>query len=172
MKKLLLCITALTMLVTGARAQDISGNWQGTLKAGKDLRLIFNLYKGDKDAWSANMYSIDQTPQPIPVDSVAKQGSNIKIAVGLIGGTFEGKLSDDNKTMTGTWSQGGQSSFAAHPGKGDAGDGVGDSNASCSGKADGGRCESILRCGDDQAESLRRGKDAGPDHERAQFQGS
>ena len=110
MKKLMLCMVALaTMFGTGARAQDLSGNWQGTLKAGgKDLRVIFNLYKGEKDGWSAKLYSIDQTPQPIPVNSVTKQGSTVKMTIDLIGGGFEGKLSDDNKTMTGTWTQGTQ----------------------------------------------------------------
>jgi uncharacterized protein (TIGR03435 family) len=109
MKKLMLCIVALaTMFGTSARAQDLSGNWQGTLKAGKDLRVIFNFYKGDKDAWSAKMYSIDQGAQAIPVTSVTKQGSSIKISVDMIGGIFEGKLSDDSKTMTGTWTQGTQ----------------------------------------------------------------
>ena len=109
MKKLMVFVVALaTMFGTVARAQDLSGNWQGTLKVGKDLRIIFSLSKGDKDGWSAKMYSIDQTPQPIPVNSVTKQGANIKMTVEMIGGTFEGKVSDDNKTMTGTWTQGTQ----------------------------------------------------------------
>jgi uncharacterized protein (TIGR03435 family) len=109
MKRLLLCVVALAAIFgTGARAQDLSGNWQGTLKAGKDLRVIVNFYKGDKDAWSAKMYSIDQGGQAIPVTSVTEHGSSIKISVDMIGGTFEGKLSEDGKTMTGTWTQGTQ----------------------------------------------------------------
>jgi hypothetical protein len=109
MKKVMLCIVALAATFgTNALAQDLSGNWQGTLKAGKDLRVIFNLYKGDKDAWSAKMYSIDQGAQAIPVASVTKQGASIKISVDMIGGLFEGKLSGDSKTMTGTWTQGTQ----------------------------------------------------------------
>jgi uncharacterized protein (TIGR03435 family) len=110
MKKLMLCVVGLATMLGGvARGQDLSGNWQGTLKVGgKDLRIIFNLYKGDKDGWSAKLYSIDQTPQPIPVNSVTKQGSTIKMTVEMIGGGFEGKLSDDNKTMAGTWTQGTQ----------------------------------------------------------------
>lgn len=109
MKKKLLCLLALvTMLAGGARAQDLSGNWQGTLKAGQGLRIIVNFFKGDKDGWSAKVYSIDQGAQPIPVTAVTKQGSNIKISVDMIGGVFEGKLSDDSKTMTGTWTQGPQ----------------------------------------------------------------
>ena len=106
MKKLLLCLAVLAALLGGvARAQDISGNWQGTLKVGKDLRIIFNLYKGDKDGWSAKMYSIDQTKQAIPVNSVTRQGSDIKMTVDMIGGSFAGKLSEDGKTITGTWTQ-------------------------------------------------------------------
>jgi uncharacterized protein (TIGR03435 family) len=109
MKKLLLCVIALAaMFETGARAQDLSGNWQGTLKAGKDLRVIFNFYKGDKDAWSAKMYSIDQGGQAIPVTSVTEHASNIKISVDMIGGTFEGKLGEDGKTIAGAWTQGTQ----------------------------------------------------------------
>jgi uncharacterized protein (TIGR03435 family) len=87
---------------------DLSGNWQGTLKAGKDLRVVFNIYKGDKDGWSAKMYSIDQTPQPIPVSSVTRQGSVVKISVDMIGCSFEGKLDANGKSIAGKWTQGGQ----------------------------------------------------------------
>jgi uncharacterized protein (TIGR03435 family) len=118
MKKLMLCLVALAALFASPtlRAQtavpptpgDLSGNWQGTLKVGKDLRIIFNIYKGDKDGWSAKMYSIDQTPQPIPVSSVTRQGSVIKISVTGIGGSFEGKLDASGKSIAGTWTQGQQ----------------------------------------------------------------
>lgn len=110
MKRPLLCAVALVaMFGSGALAQDLSGNWQGTLKAGQDLRVIFTISKGDKDTWSAKMYSIDQGAQPIPVSSVTQHESNIKMSVEMIGATFEGKLSDDGKTMTGAWTQGLQS---------------------------------------------------------------
>ena len=52
------------------------------------------------------MYSIDQTPQPIPVNSVTRTGTDIKMTVDIIGGSFAGKVSEDGKTMTGTWTQG------------------------------------------------------------------
>src|SRR5450755_4655425 len=109
MKKMMLCMAVLiTMFGARAWAQDIEGNWQGTLKAGQDLRIIVNFYKGTKDAWSAKMYSIDQGGQPIEATSVTRQGTDIKVSVALIGGTYEGKLSEDGKTMTGTWTQGPQ----------------------------------------------------------------
>jgi uncharacterized protein (TIGR03435 family) len=115
MKKLMLCLVALAALIAtpALRAQtaahpapgDLSGNWQGTLKVGKDLRIIFNIYKGEKDGWSAKMYSIDQTPQPIPVTSVTRQGSAVKILVDMIGGSFEGTLSADGKSIDGSLTQ-------------------------------------------------------------------
>ena len=105
-RPLLWAVMLVAMFGTGALAQDLSGNWQGTLKAGRDLRVIFTISKGDKDTWTAKMYSIDQGAQPIPVSSVTQHESNIKMSVEMIGGTFEGKLSDDGKTMTGAWTQG------------------------------------------------------------------
>ena len=105
-RPLLWAVVLVAMFGTGALAQDLSGNWQGTLKAGRDLRVIFTISKGDKDTWTAKMYSIDQGAQPIPVSSVTQHESNIKMSVEMIGGTFEGKLSDDGKTMTGAWTQG------------------------------------------------------------------
>jgi uncharacterized protein (TIGR03435 family) len=128
MKKLMLCLVALAALIAtpALRAQataqpstatpataapapgDLSGNWQGTLKVGKELRVVFTIYKGDKDGWSAKMYSIDQTPQPIPVTSVTRQGPVIKISVTGIGGSYEGTLSADGKSINGTWTQGPQ----------------------------------------------------------------
>lgn len=109
MKKVMLCVFALAaMCTTTARSQDISGEWQGTLKAGKDLRIVLKIFKGDKDGWSAKMYSIDQGGQPVNVTSLTRQGSTIKMAVDLIGGTYEGRLSEDGKSIAGTWTQGPQ----------------------------------------------------------------
>jgi hypothetical protein len=40
-RALLWAVVLVAMFGTGALAQDLSGNWQGTLKAGQDLRVIF-----------------------------------------------------------------------------------------------------------------------------------
>ena len=48
MKPTMLWIVALVTLgVSSLCAQDILGNWQGTLKTGIDLRLIVEIVKGD-----------------------------------------------------------------------------------------------------------------------------
>jgi len=107
MKRGLLYLTAVLALVVPAlRAQDITGNWQGALKTPqKDLRTVLVVTKDDGKL-KATMYSIDQGAQPIKVSSISLDGSTFKYAVDLIGGTYEGKLSADGTTITGTWSQG------------------------------------------------------------------
>ncbi len=87
-------------------AQDLTGNWQGTLKTGIDLRVIMEISKADSGGWKATMYSIDQTTNPIPVNSVTLDGSNLKLTVDMVRGTFEGKISADGNSIVGTWSQG------------------------------------------------------------------
>jgi len=115
MKKLMLCLVALAALVVppALRAQaaaapapgDLSGNWQGTLHAGKDLRIIVRLTKDDSQL-KAVMYSIDQGGQPINTTGVSLQGTDFKFTVPSVNGTYEGKLSADAKFITGTWVQG------------------------------------------------------------------
>jgi len=130
------------------RAQDISGDWQGTLHGGKDLRVILHIEKaplqsnasekkdvdkagkqdaakiekndygraekkdsekkdgGNAAAWKAVLYSIDQGPDGIPVSSVTLQDSTLKLALEVIRGTYEGKLSADGQSIKGVWIQG------------------------------------------------------------------
>ena len=89
-----------------AAAQDIAGTWQGTLHAGQDLRIVLKITKADGGGYKADNYSIDQGGQPLPADKITLDGSTVKMSVKMIGGTYEGKLSADGKTMTGNWAQG------------------------------------------------------------------
>jgi uncharacterized protein (TIGR03435 family) len=84
---------------------DITGDWQGTLQAGKSLRLIVKITKADKGL-AAKFYSIDQPVPPLAVSSITTDGSAVKFSVDIIGGTFQGTVSADGNTMTGTWTQG------------------------------------------------------------------
>jgi uncharacterized protein (TIGR03435 family) len=84
---------------------DISGDWQGTLQAGKLLRTVLKITKTDK-GWSATMYSIDQGAQPIKATSATLDGSTFKYTVDLIGGSYQGTLGADGNSIAGTWTQG------------------------------------------------------------------
>jgi non-heme chloroperoxidase len=91
-------------------ARDLNGDWQGAIKAGAvELRVIIHIEKGDSGAWMGSLASIDQGPDrgaTAPADSLTLQGSDVKMGFAALRGSFEGKLSADGTTMTGTWSQG------------------------------------------------------------------
>ena len=92
-----------TVIVT---AQDLTGTWQGTLHVGQDLRIVLKIAKADAGGYKSSFYSIDQTPNPFTVDKTTLDGSAVKLLVNQIGGTFEGKVSADWKTIVGSWAQG------------------------------------------------------------------
>lgn len=92
--------------VAVAQTPNVAGNWQGTLQAGKELRIVF-VIAGEGNALKATMHSIDQGTQGIPVNTITLQGNTLRMSVSVIGGTFEGTLSPDGTTIAGNWSQGG-----------------------------------------------------------------
>jgi len=114
MKKLLFGILAFTTFCgSSLLAQSLVGNWQGTLApppgappAAKELRIVMKVATTDGDMLKATLYSIDQGGQGIPGGAITVQGKAVKIPVPGIGGTWEGTLSNDGNTLTGTWTQG------------------------------------------------------------------
>jgi len=90
-------------------AQDISGDWQGTLKGtaeGTDLRLVLRINKSDNGEWGAMLYSIDQSPEGldgITVNSLTLQGSDFRFFIDAWHQGYEGKLNADGNSIRGTW---------------------------------------------------------------------
>lgn len=84
---------------------DITGSWQGTIHANKDLRQVLQISKGEK-GFTGKMFSIDQGGNGIAVPSIVFDGSTVKFSVDMIGGAFTGTLSSDGNSIVGTWNQG------------------------------------------------------------------
>ena len=99
-----------TMFGTTLVAQNIAGDWQGTLKAGnQELRVVVAIDKSAEGNWNGTFGSIDQSPDwaaRTPIDTITLQGSNLKFAIAGLRGSYEGKLSADGASVEGTWSQG------------------------------------------------------------------
>jgi hypothetical protein len=95
------------LLASALHAQNITGTWQGTLKAGpRDLRIVLKISLED-DKLKAVVYSIDLAGgQPMNANSISRDGSTINMTVTMIGGSYEGKLGADSNSITGTWTQG------------------------------------------------------------------
>jgi len=71
MGKKMLWLTLVAMLLgSSLYAQDLGGDWQGTLKAdSQELRIIVRIEKGEGGSRKAAMYSIDQGTDAIPITS-------------------------------------------------------------------------------------------------------
>jgi non-heme chloroperoxidase len=102
------------LLMTGVLfAQDITGAWQGTLKAG-ELRMIVRIARQLDGSLEARILRV--TPNPPDwgsgnrVNSVSLQGSDFKLTADSMKVTYDGKLSADGTSITGTWTQAGDSS--------------------------------------------------------------
>jgi uncharacterized protein (TIGR03435 family) len=91
------------------QAQDITGTWQGTLQppnAPKGLRIVFQITK-EAEQLKAVLRSIDQGGQAINAGAITFQGSVLKLTIPAIGGNYEGRMSGDGNSISGTFTQGG-----------------------------------------------------------------
>ena len=111
MAKRTLMAVALVVSTAGvAQAQNIVGDWQGTLKAGPtELRLALHVVKGDDGGFKATLDSIDQGANGIPVTTISLKDSNLIFTVAAVRGFYEGKVNPDGMIIDGTWSQKGAS---------------------------------------------------------------
>lgn len=108
MKKLTLWMMALAALPgTALQAQNITGNWQGTLEfPQRKVRIVFKIGL-ENDKLQATLYTVDQ-PSPPVATTITRDGSTVKITIPSFAAAYEGKLSADGNSITGTFNQGAQ----------------------------------------------------------------
>ena len=98
-------------------AQDITGDWNGTLHAnGAELRLVMHLSKNADGTLKATLDSIDQGANGIPVSSATLKDSKLNLDVSAVHGTYDGKVNADASEIAGTWTQGAQLELNFHRG--------------------------------------------------------
>jgi non-heme chloroperoxidase len=109
MKGILRIASCLAIFGSVCFAQDIAGDWQGALQGRtQTARLLVHIDKGAGGGWEAWLAGLNlgDEGQRIPADSVSFEGSDVKIGVAQTRGSYEGKLSADGSTISGTWTQG------------------------------------------------------------------
>lgn len=90
-------------------AQEIRGDWQGTLAAGTvEIRLVLHLTPNEQGGFTATLDSPDQGAIGIGVTAVRLEESTLQFEVPQIGGSYRGTLDAGAGTITGTWSQQGK----------------------------------------------------------------
>ncbi len=101
--------TGQSAAATAASPTDILGIWQGTLhiaQVNRDLRIENKITKDDKGNLKVADYSIDQGGRPMMADKASFDGKVFKYSINAIGGSYEGTMSADGKTLNGKWTQG------------------------------------------------------------------
>jgi hypothetical protein len=88
-----------------AQAQDVSGDWQGSLATGLgELRIVLHITKAADGTLKATMDSPDQAVVGMPVESITLDGSKLKFTANVVKGSYEGAVKNAG-LITGTWSQ-------------------------------------------------------------------
>jgi hypothetical protein len=87
-------------------AQDIAGQWQGTIQSGHPLRVVLKVSLDSAGKLQAYLVSIDQGPDHIPVTTISMTHGELDFSIAMIQGTYHGKLSDEISRVDGTWTQG------------------------------------------------------------------
>jgi len=111
MKRYAVLLASLLVLAPAAllAATDPAGVWEGTLKTPNgDLGLVFNLHR-DGDKWAAEADVPMQGVSGLQLINVKVDGATISFTLPAGPGDphYEGKLSEDGKTISGNFSQAG-----------------------------------------------------------------
>ena len=90
------------LLATPVAAADITGTWQAEGKPQRVLKIHKSAH-----GYNGEFYNLgDETPgatRQNSVSTIALSGNSIHFALDKAEGTFDGSLSDDGKTIAGTW---------------------------------------------------------------------
>ncbi len=87
-------------------AQDIAGDWQGTLSnAGAELRLVLHVKKMPDGSLTATLDSVDQGANGIPVSGISIKDSKLNLEVSAVHGSYAGTVNKDATQIDGTWTQ-------------------------------------------------------------------
>jgi hypothetical protein len=105
----LLCSILLLAPAAVLAATNPAGVWEGTLSTPNgDLGFVFNVHR-DGDVWAAELDVPMQGISGLPLSHVKVDGAAVSFPMPGQGDPhYDGKLSDDGKTITGNFTAGGQ----------------------------------------------------------------
>ncbi|MGA8111090.1 MAG: M56 family metallopeptidase [Acidobacteriaceae bacterium] len=87
----------------------ISGTWQGTMQTpdGRQHRMVLRIAKDEKGALSGTLYPIDQNGRPLASSSLSFESGTLRFVNQFPGLTYEGRISADRQSISGTVTQNG-----------------------------------------------------------------
>lgn len=100
-----LILAALALLATPANAQDIAGDWQGTIKTGMgELRLVVHVAKNADGTLKALVDSPDQNAPGVPIDSITLVANKVRFSSAALKASYGGTLKSGD-SISGRWTQ-------------------------------------------------------------------
>lgn len=99
---------ALLFPIATVAQHSIEGDWKGSFEVdGTNLRLVLHIKSQPQSgALVATLDSVDQDSPNIPVSSITFESTTLKLDVGQVKGSFEGRLSKDGDEIRGYWTEG------------------------------------------------------------------
>lgn len=102
MKTKLRWTIALTFLLSSLlHAQDLSGNWQGTLQVGPGIRTLLKI-SHTAGTYTAVLFNVDQGGKPLPITTISLQGKGVTFAIKPVDITYSGVLAPDGASIEGS----------------------------------------------------------------------
>ena len=95
-----------SVLSVALHAQEVTGNWQGTMQTASRLRAVLRISKAECTGLNGTLYSLGDDPHPIRLTSVTLLNRVLRFSIDSLGATYEGTLSADGSSIHGTFSQG------------------------------------------------------------------
>jgi hypothetical protein len=94
-----------------AQKGGISGSWQGRMRTpdGHNLRVVLKIAKDEKGGLSATLYNLDQNGPPMAGSLVSFERGTLRFVNDFPRLTYEGKMSADGNSISGTVTQNGSS---------------------------------------------------------------
>jgi len=104
----LLVLTLSTLVSTTAQAQELTGDWLGTLETpGGNLRLLVTITEDETGELTAVMESLDQAPgRKIPVSTVEIDPDHLHFEIAGMGASFTGEWVVETESYDGEFNQG------------------------------------------------------------------
>ena len=96
--------------VNSGEVQVLEGVWEGAMDInGTPLHLRLNFARNADGSIAGTVDSPDQKVTGLRIDSISRTADSVKVEVKTIGGSYQGTLNKDASTLTGTWTQMGNS---------------------------------------------------------------
>ncbi len=108
MRTLHLLVAVAVVVLPLAAAQDIAGEWHGSIEVPNDAPLRLALHVARNGSLiNATIDSIDEGGMDLSIDSITAGDATMKFEMKNIGGSYQGKMAADGSSITGSWSQDG-----------------------------------------------------------------